>query len=156
MKTIAYLQKGTDQKKYKVTVIKSNGTKKTVQFGAKGYKDFTLHNKDLRDEKKNRYLKSHKPRENWNKSGINTAGFWSRWLLWNKPTISESIKDIEKRFNIKIIKGKPKSAKKSPRKKSPRKKSPKKKCRSGMVRDRSTGRCRKSRRKSPSKKSRSR
>ena len=151
MKTIAYLQKGTDKKKYKVTVIKTDGSKKTVQFGAKGYKDFTLHDKNLRDEKKNRYLKSHKPRENWGKSGIKTAGFWSRWLLWNKPTISASIKDIEKRFNIKVIKGKPKSVKKSPRKKSP-----KKKCSSGMVRDRSTGKCRKSRRKSPTRKSRSR
>tara|TARA_Y100000389_G_C17463438_1_gene523520 strand:- start:382 stop:837 length:456 start_codon:yes stop_codon:yes gene_type:complete len=149
MKTVAYLQKGTDKKKYKVTLIKSDGTKKTIQFGASGYKDFTLHDKNVRDDKKNRYLKSHKPRENWNKSGIKTAGFWSRWLLWNKSTISASIKDIEKRFDIKIVKGKPKSVKKSPRK-SPTKskrKSPKKKCRSGLVRDKNTGRCRKSRRK---------
>jgi hypothetical protein len=38
--------------------------------------------------------------ENWLKSGIDTAGFWSRWLLWNKPTIKESYMDIKKRFNL--------------------------------------------------------
>jgi len=31
-----------------------------------------------------------------------TKGFWSRWILWNKPTIDESINDIENRFGIKI------------------------------------------------------
>ena len=31
-----------------------------------------------------------------------TAGALSRWILWNKPTISGSLKDIQKRFNIKI------------------------------------------------------
>jgi hypothetical protein len=34
----------------------------------------------------------------WGKSGIDTAGFWSRWLLWNKPTIKESYDDIKRRF----------------------------------------------------------
>jgi hypothetical protein len=33
--------------------------------------------------------------ENWSKSRIETAGFWSRWLLWNKSTIKESYKDIK-------------------------------------------------------------
>jgi hypothetical protein len=40
--------------------------------------------------------------ENWTKSGLRTAGFLSRWILWNKPTILASIKDVEDRFNIKI------------------------------------------------------
>lgn len=118
MKLTAYLQKGTSNKKYKVTVVKPDGSKKTVQFGAVGYKDFTLHPKNVRDDKKDRYLKSHKSRENWGKSGIQTAGFWSRWLLWNKPTISASIRDIENRFNIKIIKGKPKSVTKKSKSRS--------------------------------------
>jgi len=25
----------------------------------------------------------------------------ARWILWNKPTIKESIKDYKKRFNLK-------------------------------------------------------
>ena len=64
---------------------------KKVYFGAAGYSDFTKH-KD--EERKNRYVKT----ENWTKSGINTAGWWSRWLLWNKPTIKASYGDIKKRF----------------------------------------------------------
>lgn len=74
---------------------------KITHFGAKGYSDFTIH-KDA--ERKDRYISRHKSRENWKKSGIHTAGFWSRWLLWNKPSLSASIKDIENRFNVKIIK----------------------------------------------------
>jgi hypothetical protein len=69
-------------------------------FGLKGGKTFI----DGRTEKERQnYIARHKVRENWNKSGIHTAGFWSRWILWNKPTLQESINDVEKRFNIKII-----------------------------------------------------
>jgi len=72
----------------------------TVHFGATGYSDYTLH-KD--PERKQRYIKRHsRGNENWNKTGINTPGFWARWLLWNKPSISSSVKDIEKRFGVKI------------------------------------------------------
>lgn len=69
----------------------------TIHFGAKGYSDFTLH-KDI--ERKRRYIERHQNRENWNDP--NTAGFWSRWVLWNKKDLINSIKDIEKRFNIKV------------------------------------------------------
>ena len=73
---------------------------KTIHFGQKGYTDFILSGGD--EKRKNRYLARHKSNENWNKSGIDTAGFWSRWLLWNKPTLEKSIKDVEQRFNIKV------------------------------------------------------
>lgn len=72
---------------------------KTINFGQKGYTDYTI-NKD--DNKKKNYLARHKKREDWTKKGINTAGFWSRWILWNKKTLMESIKDTNNRFNIKI------------------------------------------------------
>jgi hypothetical protein len=65
-------------------------------FGQAGYSDFTIH-KD--EERKLRYIKRHNS-ENWSKSGINSAGFWSKHLLWNLPTISSSYQDIKKRFNI--------------------------------------------------------
>jgi len=72
---------------------------KTVHFGAKGYSDFTKH----RDRSRmRRYENRHRTRENWKKSGIKTAGFWSKWVLWNKPSLSGSIKDTERRFGIKI------------------------------------------------------
>lgn len=69
-------------------------------FGLKGAKTFI----DGRTEKERQnYIARHRVRENWNKSGLHTAGFWSRWILWNKPTLQKSINDVEKRFNVRII-----------------------------------------------------
>ena len=68
--------------------------KKTVHFGAVGMSDFTLH-KD--PERKQRYIDRHKANENWN--DYTTPGFFSRWLLWNKPTLSESIRDLNLKHN---------------------------------------------------------
>jgi len=99
-KTIAYLRKSNKpDKKYMVTI-----DNKTIHFGAAGMSDYTKH-KD--PERRKRYLARHRKRENWGKSGIKTAGFWSAHLLWGKPTISASIKDIEKRFNVKIVRRNP-------------------------------------------------
>ena len=72
---------------------------KHVHFGAEGYSDYTKHKDPAR---KQRYIQRHQKRENWNKSGMGTAGFWSKHLLWNKPTLEASKKDIEKRYNVKI------------------------------------------------------
>jgi len=86
------------KRKDKRYVIIMNGMKHN--FGLKGGKTFI----DGRTEKERlNYLARHKVNENWEKSGIHTAGFWSRWILWNKPTIEQSIKNVEKKFNIKII-----------------------------------------------------
>ena len=74
--------------------------KKTVSFGAAGMSDFTKH-KD--SERKQRYINRHKKNENW--SDHTTAGFMSKKLLWNKKTLTESIKDTNNRFkniNIKL------------------------------------------------------
>ena len=72
--------------------------KKTISFGSAGMSDFTKH-KD--DERKQRYLDRHRKNENW--ADYNTAGFYAKNLLWNKKTLSESIKDTNTRFkNLKI------------------------------------------------------
>lgn len=73
---------------------------KTIHFGASGMSDFTKH-KD--EERKNRYIARHKVNQDWNNP--KTAGFWAKNILWNKPTLEQSIKDTERRFNIKIIYG---------------------------------------------------
>lgn len=72
---------------------------KLVHFGAKGYLDYTQHH-DV-DRKKN-YIQRHSAtgKEQWDNP--DTAGFWSRWLLWSEPTITEAINYIRKKFNIKI------------------------------------------------------
>lgn len=70
-----------------------------LSFGASGYEDYTIH-KD--PERKERYIKRHKKNERWGKSGIYTAGFWSRWITWNLPTLRASIQDVNRRFNINV------------------------------------------------------
>lgn len=71
--------------------------KKTIHFGALGYSDFPTH----KDEKrKSNYISRHRKKEDW--TDVYTAGFWARWILWNKSNFTDSIKDTEKRFNIKI------------------------------------------------------
>lgn len=87
----------SDKADKKWMVILPDGKK--VRFGGAGYSDFTIH-KD--PERKERYIDRHKAREDW--EDWKTAGFYSRWLLWNKPTLRESIADTNKRFNIHIIK----------------------------------------------------
>jgi hypothetical protein len=75
--------------------------KKTVAFGAKGMADFTLH-KD--PERKARYIARHKSNEDWANSGIKTAGFYAKHVLWNKPTLQASVNDLNHRYkNIKFI-----------------------------------------------------
>ncbi len=32
-----------------------------------------------------------------------TAGFWSRWLLWEEPTLDKAIKALKKNFGIKVV-----------------------------------------------------
>jgi len=93
-----YKLKSSTRKDKKWMVITPENKK--IHFGAKGYEDYTIH-KDK--ERKNRYVTRHKAKENWNKSGINTAGFWSYWILWNKPSLEDSIQFTEKKFKINVI-----------------------------------------------------
>jgi len=97
MKTYTLSKSKSKNKKFKIT----NG--KTINFGDNRYGDFTKH-KD--PNRKRLYILRHKKREDWTKSGIDTAGFWSKHILWNKNTLNKSIKDTENRFNIDIIKKK--------------------------------------------------
>ena len=71
--------------------------KKTIHFGAKNYSDYTMHHDD---ERKQRYLQRHKHDHYTNPL---YASFYSTNLLWNKSSISESIKDTNDRFkNINV------------------------------------------------------
>ena len=81
----------------KFMVITESGKK--IHFGQLGYSDFTIHKDEARKE---RYIARHQKNEDWTISGIDTAGFWARWVLWNKLTIQQSILDIDQRFNIEI------------------------------------------------------
>lgn len=80
-----------------VALFENKQTKRTkqVHFGSKGMSDYTIH-KD--NDRKERYIKRHKPRENWDNPI--TAGALSRWVLWNKKTVKSSIKDYQNRFKL--------------------------------------------------------
>jgi hypothetical protein len=119
----------------RVKLIKSPNPKKkyraifedgdTVDFGGKGYSDFTLHKNPLRmrsylirhgaspyisaslkkEKNPKRVLNgllnvSNSHLENWKPSGIKTAGFWSRWLIWSVPSMNGAKKLMTKKFNI--------------------------------------------------------
>ena len=85
-------------KKYTVKFInEQTGRINTIHFGAAGMSDYTLH-KD--DKRKALYIKRH---ANDYINDLNYPGSWSMHLLWNKKSIEESIKDMEKRFKITII-----------------------------------------------------
>ena len=89
--------KSTRQGKKMVAVFYDEAKKKikTTHFGASGYEDYTTHGEMQR---KMNYLARHKDREDWN--DYMSSGSLSRWILWNKPTLSESIKDYMNRFRL--------------------------------------------------------
>jgi len=92
---ILYYPYISDKPEKKYYIITNEGKK--IYFGQAGASDYTQHKDPIR---KMRYINRHKKREEkfWNKSGINTASFWSRFLLWEKPTIKESYDYIKQNF----------------------------------------------------------
>ena len=90
--------KSTRQGKKMVAVFYDEAKKKikTTHFGASGYEDYTTHGEMQR---KMNYIARHKDREDWN--DYMSSGSLSRWILWNKPTLSESIKDYMNKFKLK-------------------------------------------------------
>ena len=66
---------------------------KTIHFGAKGGSTYIDHG-DLK--KRENYIKRHKAlgTENW--EDPNTAGFWSRWFLWEKENLPSAIEFLAK------------------------------------------------------------
>jgi len=81
---------------------------KKVYFGASGYRDFTLMNKktskfyepsrEEREKVKKNYLKRHSREPKI----FNSPSVLSDIILWNKPTLKESIVDYGKKYNISI------------------------------------------------------
>jgi hypothetical protein len=95
------LRKSTNKlKKYDAFFSDDEGRHKKVSFGAirpngEPYEDFTMHGDE---ERKKNYLARHYRREDWN--NFLSAGSLSRYLLWNKKSLEESIKDFKKRFDL--------------------------------------------------------
>ena len=93
------LQKSHRKNKRYMVIIENGKKTETVHFGDSRYYNYLVHNDDQR---KKLYINRHKKNETWGRRGIYTAGFWSRWLLWEKKTINKAIKNIERKFRVKI------------------------------------------------------
>jgi hypothetical protein len=110
-------------KKKKFRAILEDG--RTVDFGASGYSDYTKHKNPSRMRSyvlrhggrvPKRTIAEREPKkiqnmmldvtssdkEDWKLSGIDGAGFWSRWYLWSFPTFEGVRKFMKKRFGVVI------------------------------------------------------
>lgn len=109
--TIQLSNRKDRRKKFMATVVIEfgNGTerKRTVHFGGvredgEWYDDYTT------GGNRRSYISRHRPNEKWATNGrglvaaVTTAGFWSRWMLWEKPTYDEALEHISAKFGIDI------------------------------------------------------
>ena len=71
-----------------------------TDFGAKGYENYGGVGKERHLDKlrKSRYIQRHKRNEDW--TNPKKAGTLSRYVLWNKDTFDESVRDYKKRFRL--------------------------------------------------------
>lgn len=75
------------------------GSPVKVHFGDSRYSDYTRHKDPARMRN---YVRRHQAQESWALSAINTAGFWSRWVLWNLPSLRGSVRDTARRFGVRV------------------------------------------------------
>ena len=80
------IQKSHNPKKKYDAII--NGSK-TISFGAVGYEDYTTHRDETR---KQNYIKRHS-NEDWSISNLESAAWMSRYILWEKPSLQEAVKN---------------------------------------------------------------
>ena len=85
-------------KKYYAEFEGESGRTSRTYFGAAGMTDYTRDSPMTREDRKQRYLTRHRNNEDWNDP--TSAGALSRWILWNKPTVSASLADYKRRFGF--------------------------------------------------------
>jgi hypothetical protein len=111
-------------RKKKFRAILEDG--RTVDFGASGYSDYTKHKTPSRmrsyvlrhggrvpkriiaerDPKKIQDMMldvTSSDKEDWKMSGIDGAGFWSRWYLWSFPTFQGVERFMSKKFGVVFV-----------------------------------------------------
>jgi hypothetical protein len=104
-KLICIAKTPNNAKKFQVTLYDTEtGKTKSIRFGSTGRGDYTIFNKtegkESADEHKRLYILRHQKREDWTKSGVLTAGFWAKNILWNKRSLEDSINDTIKKFDL--------------------------------------------------------
>jgi len=90
------VQSPKPEKKLRAVFIESeSGKKKHTDFGATGMDDY-IHTGDK--EARERYRSRHK--KDLLTQDPTRAGYLSWYILWNKETISASLRDYKSRFNM--------------------------------------------------------
>ena len=98
-KLLSFRRSDRPGKKYMVELETASGRTKTIHFGDSSLKDYTLFSAAERMEHKRRYLARHSANEDW--SDPETAGFWSRHVLWgDTPSVQSNLKITKRRYNL--------------------------------------------------------
>jgi hypothetical protein len=92
---LLHVEKLHDGKHKYRAVFDNNGRTKSTKFGASGMDDYTItKDKEQRDRYRTRHAKD------LNTNDPSRAGYLAYFLLWNKPTLTASIADYKRRFNM--------------------------------------------------------
>lgn len=86
-------------KKLKVVIYKDGIKVKTLHIGDNRYADYIQYYRSdpsIANERKRLYLLRHHKENN----DIMSKSYWAKNLLWNKPTLKQSIKDIKSNISI--------------------------------------------------------
>lgn len=99
------VEKAPANSKYKFVAVfevdrKGVMVQKRVNFGARGYEDFTIH-KD--PERRDRYIQRHK--KDLQTMDPTRAGYLSMYVLWNKMSFDASVRDYKRRLKTYNEKG---------------------------------------------------
>ena len=86
--------KQKDKKFDAIIADKKDNKTETVSLGAKGYSDYTKHKNE---ERKRRCIARHS-NEDHTKSKIKSPAFMSRLILWNKPSLAQSARDLNSKI----------------------------------------------------------
>ena len=73
---------------------------KTVSFGQANASDFTIH-KD--EERRRRYIARHS-KEDWSINNFDNPAWFSRWVLWEKPSLQGAINHLNNKHKHRKIK----------------------------------------------------
>ena len=85
-----------NDKRYQAIFTDSNNNTTTIHFGYDRGSTFIDHNNE---DKKKAWIARHKIRGDFN--NYKSASSLAKHILWNKPTLTASINDYKKKFNLK-------------------------------------------------------